>query len=370
MSVRASSRLQANSIRDIVCDVGNFNASIGFAGDDEPLLRLRSVLPPPSSLHETTTFMRDGLISDFDAFGDFIGTHCNTLDDDTENKDALTEQNILMSTPPCVVHLLGSASRAQRYHDRICEILFEKLGFLGARFEPSTILALYASGRVTGCVLEVGDALSRTGCIYEGITTPDSFTATVFGGQNLTALYARIMFGGDCSRLSPHQIEVAESAKEGRPVLPDGAEFILPAAEDRRSFNSIFMSETTSFSGAATANLPAMVYNAIAKSPIDTRRELFSNIVLSGGPTLHDGFTDDFSTEITNIRQGKASCLHKCEVSHSSVPHTSRMLLGHHQVKVVSPPERIVYPWIGGSIWASLSFCNTHWMDRADWLEG
>ena len=72
-------------------------------------------------------------------------------------------------------------------------------------------------------------------------------------------------------------------------------------------------------------------FNSIMKCDVDIRKDLYSNIVLSGGTTMFPGIADRMSKEITALAPSAM------------------------KVKVVAPPERKYSVWIGGSILASLS---------------
>jgi actin-related protein len=67
------------------------------------------------------------------------------------------------------------------------------------------------------------------------------------------------------------------------------------------------------------------------KCDVDVRRDLFSNIVLSGGTTMYPGIAERLNKEMTSLAP-------------SSV-----------KIKIVAPPERKYSVWIGGSILSSLS---------------
>lgn len=67
------------------------------------------------------------------------------------------------------------------------------------------------------------------------------------------------------------------------------------------------------------------------KSDIDVRRDLYNNIVMSGGTTMFEGISERLSLEMTQL-----------------APSTMK-------IKVVAPPERKFSVWIGGSILSSLS---------------
>lgn len=64
---------------------------------------------------------------------------------------------------------------------------------------------------------------------------------------------------------------------------------------------------------------------------MDLRKDLYSNIVLSGGSTLTKGFGDRLLTEV------------------------QKLAVKDMRIKIFAPPERKYSTWIGGSILAGLS---------------
>jgi actin-related protein len=86
-------------------------------------------------------------------------------------------------------------------------------------------------------------------------------------------------------------------------------------------------------------------YNSIMKADIDIRKDLYANIVLSGGTTMFPGFADRMKKEITAI-----------------APSTMN-------VKVIAPPERKYSVWIGGSILASLQSFKNMWISKKEYNE-
>lgn len=91
--------------------------------------------------------------------------------------------------------------------------------------------------------------------------------------------------------------------------------------------------------------LHSLSFNSILKCDLDIRRDLFGNVVLSGGTTMLPGVADRMQKELTN-----------------SAPSTMR-------VKVIAPPERKYSVWIGGSILASLSTFQTMWCTKQEYDE-
>lgn len=74
-----------------------------------------------------------------------------------------------------------------------------------------------------------------------------------------------------------------------------------------------------------------IVFRSIRKCDMDIRREMYANVVLSGGTTLIPGLVDRLLKELSSMAPPGV------------------------RIRVVAPPERKYSVWIGGSILASLS---------------
>jgi len=74
-----------------------------------------------------------------------------------------------------------------------------------------------------------------------------------------------------------------------------------------------------------------MVYSSIQECDIDIRKDLYSNIILSGGTTLYEGLPERLEKEI------------------------DLMAPQPNMVKIIAPPDRYYSVWIGGATLSSLS---------------
>jgi len=87
------------------------------------------------------------------------------------------------------------------------------------------------------------------------------------------------------------------------------------------------------------------MFQTIMKCDVDIRKDLYANIVLSGGTTMFPGIAERMTKELTAL-----------------APSTMK-------IKVVAPPERKYSVWIGGSILASLSTFQQMWISKAEYNE-
>jgi actin len=100
-----------------------------------------------------------------------------------------------------------------------------------------------------------------------------------------------------------------------------------------------------SFIGKEAAGIHDTLFSTIMKCDVDIRRDLYANIVLSGGTTMFEGIAERLTKEIVAL-----------------APSTMK-------IKVVAPPERKYSVWIGGSILASLSTFQQMWISKNEYDE-
>ena len=99
--------------------------------------------------------------------------------------------------------------------------------------------------------------------------------------------------------------------------------------------------------GKEFLGLHDQVYNSIMKSDIDIRKDLYSNIILSGGTTMFQGLPERLTREIQKLAPSATSS----------------------KVKVIAMPERKYSVWIGGSILSSLSNFQCMWITKSEYDE-
>jgi actin-related protein len=110
--------------------------------------------------------------------------------------------------------------------------------------------------------------------------------------------------------------------------LPDGS-FVEIGAEAFKCVELLFYPAWIDREGQG---IPSLIVECIKKCDIDLRKDLFQNILLTGGTSLMPGFKDRLHKDICKI------------VPDSMVS----------KVKVIESEQKQNTPWLGGSVFASL----------------
>ncbi|KAL9179280.1 hypothetical protein ACHAXT_008570 [Thalassiosira profunda] len=271
----------------------------------------------------------------------------------------MDEHPVLLTEPP---------HNPSAHREQLAEIFFETFRAPALFVAPPAVLSLYASGRTTGVVLDVGEGVTHCIPVYEGYALPNSIVRSDVAGVDVTGRLQSLLRKSGLAFSTTAEADFCQTMKEevcyvsnvptkgendydigGKASEAGKAQYQLPdgqvvdiSSERHRASEVLF---DPSLIGSEERPVHDVLLTSILQSDMDLRSTLFSNIVLSGGSTLLPGFGDRLLYEVR-----------------SRAPERTR-------IRISAPPERRESAWVGGSILASLATFKNMWVSRAEYEE-
>lgn len=303
------------------------------------------------------------------------------------------------------VLITDAPGNPRSHREKLADAWFSAHNVPALHIAAAPTLALYASGKTTGIVVDVGDGVSSVTPVYEGFAVPSAVTRSDIGGRDVTlqliwhlrhsgrsfhttaeaetvrlikeavcyvsqdpdadeaavrdgrfaggspagataAASASASAGaaaptGGASAAGPAAVAAVSTSGVAEYVLPDGHRLSL-GAERFRASEVLFR---PSLLGLEYPGIGEAVSTSVLKCDLELRRTLLGNVVLAGGSTALPGFG---SRLLKDVRKLTPADTH---------------------VKVWAAKERKVLSWIGGSILASLSTFRGMCVTKRQWEE-
>lgn len=348
----------------VVIDNGSGMIKCGIAGDNGPMALFPAVVGQPIASKHRSVLVGDaavskrslldlrypverGVVEDWDAM-EKIWAHCFS-----ELRVNAEDHPVLLSEAPLTPWKNRKTST---------EIMFEQFNVPTICIQNQAVLALYASGRTTGIVLDSGDGKTDVVPIYEGYTLPHAVLRQDVSGSDLTTYLAKQLSSRACAFSLPREVDLVRDIKErccyvapdfNREVenrtaiheksyeLPDGQ--ILSLGEEQFRCPEAYFQP--SLLGIKSPGIHFLAMKAIMKANVDIRRELYNNFVIAGGSTMFPGLSERLRNEISSLAPISVN------------------------IKTIAPPERKYSAWIGGAILASLAPFHDMCINRQEFEE-
>jgi len=267
------------------------------------------------------------------------------------------ERNVMLTEAPL---------NPKNNREKMTNIMFETFNTPGIYIGIQAVLSLYSAGKTTGIVMDAGDGVTHFVPIFEGYAFPHAIIRINLAGRDLTEYLLKILSerGHHLTTSAEQEIvkdikekltyvsldfdaELKEaqksSSKDAQYEMPDG-HMITIGSERFRCPEVLFK---PSLIGKEFVGIHEQCFNSIMKSDVDVRKDLYGNIVLSGGTTMFTGLSERLCKEVQKL-----------------APTTMTQ-----KIKVIATPERKYSVWIGGSILSSLNNFQNMWITKAEYDE-
>lgn len=341
--------------KNIVIDIGSGCCKAGLSGDENPSVVFPTCLGyfvgeafGKDTEYKLSYPVQNGFIKNYDDLGKILD-HIFT----SKLKIDPMKSNILIPE---------AANTPRENRQKLIEYMFEKFEIGGFYLSSQAFLTLCTEGSTTGMVLGSGEGVTQFVPIYEGYTIPQGIIRLSLGGGDVSNYLEKLIFKeGEHPSISAQKkhtiikdikekacyiaLDLDKELKSVKPFeyeLPDKTK-ILIKEERIKAPEALFQLSMI----GKNDGLGEVCFSSFQKCDIDTKKELYNTIILTGGNTLFKGFTERLLQEMKNL-----------------VPPSMK-----EEVNIFGSPERLYSAWQGGSILSSVSTFESNWITRKEYYE-
>lgn len=353
--------------QSIIIDAGTLLMKVGFAGEEAPRAVFPTVIGRPKyrgitfgsevkdylvgaeaaekrGILELSYPLQSGVVEDWDDFEKILN-HIFTYVLFVRPG----EQNVIILMPP-------QTSASDR--ERLAYTLFHYFSVPGLFIASGPACAIYAAGKFTGLVVDIGASALQVVPVFDGHALPGATLRTSLAGNDLTAYLGTFLedqgvnVTGDggkgmvediketCCRVALNfQAEREQLAQGGGSAVTyelPGGEVLSLGIEQLQVPEALF---TPSLIGREFGGVAEQVQQSISRCDVELQRDLWHNIVLTGGSSRFPGLPERLEQELKNLAPAMAKF-----------------------VKVHAIPNGQYGAWLGASILASTSSFGTSWI--------
>jgi len=308
----------------IVIDHGSLTCRFGFYGDDAP-----RVVPTVVGRDKSGENLKDFYVGE-EAWSKRMelrlkypienGVVCNWTDMEAiwhhifynELKVEPQKHNMLLTEPP----MNPAANR-----ERMTEIMFETFETPLFTVVSHPVLSLFNSGCTTGIVVDSGDGASHAVPIYEGFLLAHAATGSyrLFAGRDVTEYLTQMLAELGYS-FTPHERELVVDIKKKLCYIALDYDAEMAAATGSSDMEKIFTlpdgkiitlgdqrfrcPEVLFQPGLKDRDAPSFqdaTFQSISKCDVEIQKDMYKNVVLSGGNTMFAGFSERMTKELTAL---------------------------------------------------------------------
>ncbi|MFX0135270.1 MAG: actin, cytoplasmic 2 [Candidatus Hodarchaeota archaeon] len=362
--------------KPIVIDNGSGFSKAGFAGESQPQFIIPSLIGLPekkSQLNFGNKSTRERYIGD-DAIeaGDLVRLISPisgfSIDDWTMMEDIWNYifYNKFYTNPSDHPLLLTEEPLTPPPdREKEIEIMFETFNIPSLYLATTAELALYASGRKTGCIIDIGHNIYYIVPVYESFALTHAIGLFDIGGRDVTEYLGRLLRKKGFTLSKIEEMELVRKIKEDSCYISLDPEkdlklldrdskkfeknYTHPNGETIKIEKERFLAPECLFNpsiiGKSLYGLADNIVERINCCEIDIQREFYENIILIGGSTMFPGLKERLIKEIRELFQDNIN------------------------IEIFTLPNRKYLSWIGGSKFASSKTFKKILITKEDYKE-
>ncbi|XP_044146995.1 actin-like protein 6A [Bufo gargarizans] len=403
--------MSGDEIGALVFDIGSFSVRAGYAGEDSPLVdfptSVGAVLDgedggtpskyyidpnlheiPQENLEAITPF-KEGMIDNWESFQAILDHTYKRL---IKSKSSL--HPVLMSEP---------VWNTREKRERLTELMFELYNIPSFFLCKSAVLSTFVNGRSTAVILDSGDAYTTATPVHDGHVIQEGVVKSPLAGDFITQQCRELLQEMNVDLIPPYMIASKEVVPEGAPANWKKKEELPPVTQSWHDHacnsilqdlkKSVLQVSSTVYNENVAAKMPTVHYefpngynrkfgverlrvveglfntSDVKASPDNTAlgvsevllksvamcdskisAKLYGNIILTGGNSLLQGFTDRLTRELSNK---------------TKVPNIKLRLLASE----LAVERRRLSAWRGGSTIASLGTLQQNYISKKEYEE-
>ncbi|KAK7098169.1 actin-like protein 6A [Littorina saxatilis] len=336
---------------------------------------------------ELVSFLKEGMVENWDIFEKVMDyVYSRSI------KSESCLHPLLMSEP---------AWNTKNKREKMTEIMFEKYNIPAFFLCKNSVLSAFANGRSTALILDSGATHTSAVPVYDGYVLTQGIVKSPLAGEFIIQECRKMMEELGVEVVPPYLISSKEAVPDKQPpkwkkkenvdvtksfanymekdVLQDFAASILqvcdspydPSVVDTmpsvhyefpNGYNQDFSSDrfkvceglfdpsiVKEAQGNSMLGVGHVVTTSVGMCDIDIRPSLYGGVIVVGGNSLINGFTDRLNRDLGN-----------------KTPPSMRLKV----IAAASSAERRFSSWIGGSILASLGSFQQMWVSKQEYEEG
>lgn len=342
----------SDDIKTIVLDHGSGTVKVGFAGDKRP-----STFPSivgftnDSKGKRKHTYIGKKACEKGDSLTfEYPIEHGITKNWDDVEKiwDFVFTKKLKVDPSEHPILITEAPQNPKVNREKFIEIMFEKYKVPSFYVAIQSVLCFYTLKQKTGIVCEIGDGVLQILPIYKGYSLPHAIARFNIGGHDITEWLQKILIERGNYFTKSYDKEIVRDIKEklgyvamdydaelqkSKSTSDCDANYTLPNGNTITISDERFRCSELLFkphmNGFELKGIDNLIFDQIMKCPIGMRKDLYSNIIVSGGSSMFKGFPERIKKEISNL-----------------APPTM-------DIKVLAIKDRTKTAWFGGSFLAS-----------------